>query len=155
MKSHISLSLKKSFKIYEEEYNSTYNSRIVGSNSSTGTGTSGKTGNSGSSDNTIKRKSSEPSAADLLDRVRKNHPDPLEDARKALKEAQATVQLNDNGSDMAVMTTQNGLRVVLDKQLGSVQVSCGGTFFTTDLCDRSGNTYPWYRVFSLGITLTF
>lgn len=55
---------------------------------------------------------------------------------KALKEAQATVQLNDNGSDMAVMTTQSGLRVVLDKQLGSVQVSCGGTFFTTDLCDR-------------------
>ena len=47
------------------------------SSGSTGTGTSGKTGNSGSSDNTIKRKSSEPSAADLLDRVRKNHPDPL------------------------------------------------------------------------------
>lgn len=37
------------------------------------------------------RKSSEPSAADLLDQAYKKHPDPLGDAKKALKEAQDLV----------------------------------------------------------------
>ena len=58
---------------------------------------------------------------------------------ESLKGGEATVLRNDKGSDVGVITTQSGLRVLLDKRLGSVQVSCGGTFFITDLCDRKEN----------------
>ena len=97
------------------------------SSGSTGTGTSGKTGNSGSSDNTIKRKSSEPSAADLLDRVRKNHPDPLEDARKALKEAQDLMSKTDEISQELTDSNRKKLEELVNMMPEPVQIGNEGT----------------------------
>ncbi len=42
--------------------------------------------------------------------------------------------------DLAVLSTPSGLRVVCDKRLKSVSVSCGTTFYTTDLCGRDLHT---------------
>lgn len=46
----------------------------------------------------------------------------------------------DNSSDFAVLRTASGLRAVCDRNLKSVSVSCGNTFFTTDLCGRDLRT---------------
>ncbi|MBR5087005.1 MAG: DUF5110 domain-containing protein [Muribaculaceae bacterium] len=39
--------------------------------------------------------------------------------------------------DFHVMTTQSGMRAIIDMNLKSLTVSCGNRFFTTDLCDRT------------------
>ena len=44
------------------------------------------------------------------------------------------------GDDMAQVVTATGLRVLCDKQLGSIQVSSRGTYFITDLCERDNST---------------
>ena len=44
------------------------------------------------------------------------------------------------GDDMAQVVTSTGLRVLCDKQLGSIQVSSRGTYFITDLCERDNST---------------
>ena len=56
---------------------------------------------------------------------------------QSLNEGKAKVTRNNYGNDADVITTSTGLRVVLDKHLKSVQVSCGNNYFTTDLCDRT------------------
>ena len=43
----------------------------------------------------VRRKSGEPSAAELLDQVRKKHPNPVDDARKALQEAKDLMSRTD------------------------------------------------------------
>ncbi len=43
----------------------------------------------------------------------------------------------DENNALKTATTQKGLRVMIDKQLNSVTVSSGSTFYLTDLCDRS------------------
>ena len=58
---------------------------------------------------------------------------------KVLNAPRPQVDIND-GADFAVLQTGTGLRVVCDKRLNSVSVSCGNTFFTTDLCQRDGGT---------------
>lgn len=55
---------------------------------------------------------------------------------ESLADGEATVITDNNSANVAVMTTESGLRVVVDKTLKSVQVSCGSTFFTSDLCNR-------------------
>ena len=50
------------------------------------------------------------------------------------------VTVSDAGSDIATLRTASGLRVLCDKNLNSVSVSCGNTLYTTDLCDRSEGT---------------
>ena len=42
--------------------------------------------------------------------------------------------------DMSVMRTAGGLKVVLDKNTGSVTVGCRNIFYIADLCDRSSST---------------
>lgn len=46
----------------------------------------------------------------------------------------------DNAGDFTVLRTASGLRAVCDRNLKSVSVSCGNTFFTTDLCSRDLRT---------------
>ena len=55
---------------------------------------------------------------------------------QSLHAAASTATVNEQG-DFAVMQTASGLRAVCDKRVGSVSVSCGNTFFVSDLCDRS------------------
>ncbi|MBO7609823.1 MAG: hypothetical protein J6S96_06445 [Muribaculaceae bacterium] len=55
---------------------------------------------------------------------------------EALKAPAPAVTITQEG-EMSVMRTASGMRVVCDKNVKSVSVSCGSTFFTTDLCDRS------------------
>ncbi len=43
----------------------------------------------------------------------------------------------DENNALKTATTQKGLRVMIDKQLNSVTVSNGSTFYITDLCDRT------------------
>ena len=61
------------------------------------------------SQTTQRRKSEEPTAAELLDRVRKNHPNPLDDARQALKEAQALVSKTDELSQELSESNRKGM----------------------------------------------
>ena len=49
------------------------------------------------------------------------------------------VKVND-WEDISVMRTGGGMKVVLDRNTGSVSVSCGNTFYITDLCDHSQAT---------------
>ena len=64
----------------------------------------------GSGSQTTQRgKSGEPTAAELLDRVRKNHPNPLDDARKALKEAQDVVSGTDKLSKELAESNRKGI----------------------------------------------
>ena len=42
--------------------------------------------------------------------------------------------------DMSVMRTAGGLKVVLDKNTGSITVGCRNIFYIADLCDRSSST---------------
>ena len=65
---------------------------------------------SGSGSQTAQRRTSgEPTAAELLDRVRKNHPNPLDDARKALKEAQDVVSGTDKLSKELAESNRKGI----------------------------------------------
>jgi alpha-glucosidase (family GH31 glycosyl hydrolase) len=45
-----------------------------------------------------------------------------------------------NWDDISVMRTDGGMKVLLDRNTGSVTVSCGNTFYTTDLCERGQST---------------
>ena len=58
---------------------------------------------------------------------------------RSVKNAKPVVKVNDM-EDMCVLRTENGLRVVCDKNTGSITVSCGNTFYITDLCDRTTST---------------
>ena len=58
---------------------------------------------------------------------------------RSVKNAKPVVKVNDM-DDMCVLRTENGLRVVCDKNTGSITVSCGNTFYITDLCDRTTST---------------
>ena len=49
------------------------------------------------------------------------------------------VRVND-WEDISVMRTGSGMKVVLDRNTGSVSVSYGNTFYMTDLCDRCDST---------------
>ncbi len=42
--------------------------------------------------------------------------------------------------DMSVMRTAGGLKVLLDKNTGSITVGCRNIFYIADLCDRSSST---------------
>ena len=56
-----------------------------------------------------RRKSGEPTAAELLDQVRKKHPNPIDDARKALKEAQDLVSKTDELSQELSESNRKGM----------------------------------------------
>ena len=56
-----------------------------------------------------RRKSGEPTAAELLDQVRKKHPNPLDDARQALKEAQDLVSKTDELSQELSESNRKGM----------------------------------------------
>ncbi|MBQ6079766.1 MAG: hypothetical protein IJK93_05735 [Muribaculaceae bacterium] len=49
------------------------------------------------------------------------------------------VTIND-WDDIGMLRTENGVQVLCDKNVGSVTVSCGNTFYTTDLCERGQST---------------
>ena len=66
-----------------------------------------------------RRKSGEPTAAELLDRVRKNHPNPLDDARKALKEAQEVMSGTDKLSQELAESNRKGIED-LQKMMGDL-----------------------------------
>jgi len=59
---------------------------------------------------------------------------------ESLKNAKATVMVNNQDAETGSLTTASGLRVVCDKKLNSVTISCGNTFYTTDLCNRKDAT---------------
>ena len=58
---------------------------------------------------------------------------------KAMGTADVRATVTDLGGGMKVLTTAGGLRVVADEQLGSLTMSCGDTFYVTDLCRRDGD----------------
>ena len=55
---------------------------------------------------------------------------------EAVNASHPNATVTDLGPDFGVMNTASGLRVVADKRLKSVSVSCGNTFFVTDLAQR-------------------
>ena len=55
------------------------------------------------------------------------------------KSARAEVKVEEM-EDMSVMLTGSGLKVVLDKTLGSVTVGSRNGYYVTDLCDRGAST---------------
>lgn len=72
-------------------------------------------------------KSSEPSAAELLDKVRKKHPDPLEDARKALKEAQDLMSKTDEISQELTDSNRKKLEDLVNMMPEPIQIGPDGT----------------------------
>ena len=58
---------------------------------------------------------------------------------KTMGAADVRATVTDLGGGMKVLTTAGGLRVVADEQLGSLTMSCGDTFYVTDLCRRDGD----------------
>ena len=82
-----------------------------------------------------RRKSNDPSAAELLDRVRKKHPDPLEEARKALKEAQDLMAHTDDFSNELAESNRKGMEELADMMGNLGQITPNGT----PLVSQSGN----------------
>ena len=56
----------------------------------------------------------------------------------ALTAAAPTVSVSRPADGLQTLTTDNGLRALLDATTGSVTVTCGNTLAVTDLCDREG-----------------
>ena len=55
------------------------------------------------------------------------------------RNAKTETKIND-WEDISVMRTVNGMKVVLDRNLGSLSFGYGNTFYITDLCDRGAST---------------